>query len=91
MFKTASAERNPFSSLILLLLLIFAGAVLFTGIAFAIGISIYGAETMHQLSEGDSSNLDFIKMIQIISSTGMFVIPALIYAKLQNKDWLGIP
>jgi membrane protease YdiL (CAAX protease family) len=88
MFKTASAERNPFSSLILLLLLIFAGAVLFTGIAFTIGISIYGAEAMHQLSEGDSSNLDFIKMIQIISSTGMFVIPALIYAKLQNKDWL---
>jgi hypothetical protein len=91
MFKSASAERNPFSSLVLLLLLIFAGAVLFTGIAFAIGISIYGAETMLQLSTGDPRNLDLIKLVQIISSIGMFVIPALIYAKLQNKDWLGIP
>jgi len=89
MFKSASAERNPFSSLILLLLLIFAGAVVFTGIAFAIGTSIYGAETMLQLSAGDLGNLDLIKLVQIISSIGMFVIPALIYAKLQNKDWLG--
>lgn len=89
MFKSASAERNPFSSLILLLLLIFAGAVVFTGIAFAIGTSIYGTETMLQLSAGNMSNLDLIKLVQIISSIGMFVIPALIYAKLQNMDWLG--
>ncbi len=89
MFKSASAERNPLSSLILLLLLIFAGAVVFTGIAFAIGTSIYGAETMLKLSSGNPGNLDLIKLVQIISSIGMFVIPALIYAKLQNKDWLG--
>lgn len=89
MFKSASVERNPFSSLILLLLLIFAGAVVFTGIAFAIGSSIYGAESMLQLSAGDMGNLDLIKLVQIISSIGMFVIPALIYAKLQSKDWLG--
>jgi membrane protease YdiL (CAAX protease family) len=89
MFKSASTERNPFSSIILLLVLIFAGAVLFTGIAFAIGISIYGAENMLQLSSGDLPNLDPIKLIQIVSSIGMFVIPALIYAKLQNQDWLG--
>lgn len=89
MFKSASVERNPFSSLILLLLLIFAGAVVFTAIAFTIGFSIYGMETMLQLSTGDPRNLNLIKMVQIISSIGMFVIPALIYAKLQNRDWLG--
>ncbi len=89
MFKSKSVERNPFSSLILLLLLIFAGAVVFTGIAFALGTSIYGAETMLQLSAGNLGNLDLIKLVQIISSIGIFIIPTLIYAKLQNKDWLG--
>lgn len=89
MFKTASAERNPFSSLILLLLLIFAGAVVFTGIALALGHLLYGAKAVSQLSAGNLISLDLIKLVQIISSTGMFVIPALIYAKLQNKDWLG--
>lgn len=89
MFKSASVERNPFSSLILLLLLVFAGAVVFSAIAFGIGFSIYGMETMLQLSTGDPRNLNLIKLVQIISSIGMFVIPALIYAKLQNKDWLG--
>ncbi|MDP3467119.1 MAG: CPBP family intramembrane metalloprotease [Daejeonella sp.] len=89
MFKSASVERNPFSSLILLLLLIFAGAVIFTSIAFVIGFSIYGMESMLQLSSGEIVNLDLIKLVQIVSSIGMFVVPALVYAKLQNKDWLG--
>ncbi len=88
MFKSAIVERNPFSSLILLLLLIFAGAVVFTGIAFAIGSSIYGMEPMLMLASGNQSNLDLIKLVQIISSIGMFVIPAIIYAKLQDRDWL---
>lgn len=88
MFKSAIVERNPFSSLILLLLLIFAGAVVFTGIAFAIGSSIYGMESMLMLASGNQSNLDLIKLVQIISSIGMFVIPAIIYAKLQDRDWL---
>ena len=89
MFKSASLERNPFSSLILLLLLIIAGAIVFTGMALALVHFIYGGEAMSQLSTGDLISLDLIKMVQIISSIGMFIIPALIYAKLQNKDWLG--
>lgn len=89
MFKSASTERNPFSSLILLLLLVFAGAVVFTSLAFAIGSAIYGMKSMLLMSSGELGNLDLIKLVQIISSIGMFVIPAFIYAKLQNKDWLG--
>jgi len=89
MFKSASTERNPFSSLILLLLLVFAGAVVFTSLAFAIGSAIYGMKSMLLMPSGELGNLDLIKLVQIISSIGMFVIPAFIYAKLQNKDWLG--
>lgn len=89
MFKSASTERNPFESIILLVLLILVGAIVFSILAFVLSYFIYGAGVIDKLSSDDPVNLNLIKMVQIISSVGMFVIPALVYAKLQNKDWLG--
>jgi uncharacterized protein len=89
MFKSASTERNPFESTILLVLLILLGAIVFSILAFVLSYFIYGAGVIDKLSSDDPINLNLIKMVQIISSVGMFVIPALVYAKLQNKDWLG--
>jgi len=89
MFKSASVERNPFSSLILLLLLIFAGAVVFSALAFIIVFSFYGMENMSEISRGDTADLNQIKIIQIISSLGIFVVPSIIYSKLQNKNYLA--
>jgi membrane protease YdiL (CAAX protease family) len=89
MFKSPSTERNPFESIILLLLLILVGAIVFSILAIVLSYFIYGAGVIDKLSSDDPINLDMIKMVQIISSIGMFVIPALIYAKLQNRDWLG--
>ena len=89
MFKSASTERNPFESTILLVLLILLGAIVFSILAFVLSYFIYGAGVIDKLSSDDPFNLNLIKMVQIISSVGMFVIPALVYAKLQNKDWLG--
>jgi hypothetical protein len=89
MFKSQSTERNPFGSIILLLLLILLGAIVFSILAIGLSYFIYGAGVIDKLSSDDPINLDMIKMVQIISSIGMFVIPALIYAKLQNRDWLG--
>jgi membrane protease YdiL (CAAX protease family) len=89
MFKSESTERNPFESIILLVLLILVGAIVFSILAFVLSYFIYGAGVIDKLSSDDPINLNLIKMVQIISSVGMFVIPALVYAKLQNKDWLG--
>ena len=89
MFKSASTERNPFESIILLVLLILLGAIVFSILAFVLSYFIYGAGVIDKLSSDDPINLNLIKMVQIISSVGMFVIPALVYAKLQNRDWLG--
>jgi len=89
MFKSPSTERNPFESIILLLLLILVGAIVFSILAIVLSYFIYGAGVIDKLSSDDAINLDMIKMVQIFSSIGMFVIPALIYAKLQNRDWLG--
>ena len=89
MFKSGSTERHPFSSLLLLLLLVFAGAIVFTLAGFVIGASIYGLEPMLKMSAGDPANLELLKLIQIVSSFGMFVVPAFLFAKLESKDWIS--
>ena len=89
MFKSRSAERHPFSSLLLLLLLVFACAVVFTIIAFVIGFLIYGFQPFIRMSEGDSSNVEMLRLLQIVSSFGMFVVAAIIFAKIQSSDWLN--
>lgn len=87
MFKSGSAERHPFSSLLLLLLLIFSGAFLFTIIGFALGAAIYGLEPMIEMSSGSTQNIEILKLIQIITSIGMFVLPALWFAKMESNNW----
>ena len=89
MLNSESAERNPFSSLILLLSLVFAGAIVFTIVSFGLGALFYGSESMLKLASDSSSNIDLLKLVQIVTSIGMFIIPALIYGRLQSNDWLG--
>jgi membrane protease YdiL (CAAX protease family) len=88
MFKSRSTERHPFSSLLLLLLLVFTCAIAFTIIAFVAGILIYGFQPIISMSEGDSSNVEMLRLLQIVSSFGMFVVAAFIFAKIQSSDWL---
>lgn len=87
MFKSGSAERHPFNSLLLLLLLIFSGAFLFTMIGFALGAAIYGLEPMIKMSSGSAENIQILKLIQIVTSVGMFVLPALWFAKMESNNW----
>ena len=89
MFQSRSAERHPFSSLLLLLLLVFACAIVFTIVAFVIGVLIYGFPPLISMSEADSSNVEMLRLLQIVSSFGMFVVAAVIFAKIQSDDWLN--
>ena len=89
MLNTESAERNPFNSLILLLLLVFAGAIVFTIVSFGLGALFYGSESVLKLASDSTSNIELLKIVQIVTSIGMFIIPALVYAKIQSNDWLG--
>lgn len=87
MLKSPSAERHPFISLLLLLLLMFAGAFMFTVIAFAIGMAIYGVKPVLSFSSGEESSVQILRFIQIFSSTGMFIVPAIFFAKQESRDW----
>lgn len=87
MLQPASTQRHPFVSLLLLLLLMFAGAMVFMLIAFVAVIAIYGMKEMINASTGTSSSIEIIKILQLFISTGMFVVPALFFARLESNDW----
>lgn len=89
MLKSGSTGRHPFNSLLLLLLLVFAGVFVFTIIGIVVGGSVYGFKALLDLQSGKPGSLEFIRVLQIFSSFGMFVVPALIFAKMESKDWLG--
>jgi membrane protease YdiL (CAAX protease family) len=88
-----SNQHHPFVSLIYLLLLVLAGAVLFTALGFVIGVMVYGFNIIGQYQNvfnGTSTNgLGFIKIIQIASTVGMFIIPALVFARIERRDILA--
>jgi hypothetical protein len=84
MDKQRSIERHPFSSLMLLLLLILIGAVVFTAIAMSIGALIYSKSSFQDLIS--SNNLQFQKFALALTSVGMFIFPALVFAYLENRN-----
>src|SRR5690606_14971966 len=85
MLKSRSARRHPFISLLLLLLLMFAGAMFFTMLAFAIGTPIFGLDDMSG-TEGKLPSTDALRLIQILTSTGMFIVPALFFIRLERDN-----
>lgn len=87
MLKPASTQRHPFISLLLLILLMFAGAVVFMILAFIAVIAIYGMKEMLNASTGAASSIEIIKLLQLFISTGMFVVPALFFARIESKNW----
>ena len=88
MLKPASTQRHPFISLLLLLLLMIGGAILFSLLAFIAVLSIYGMEDMLNASTGGGSSIQVLKILQLFVSTGMFIVPALFFARLESKNWM---
>jgi len=72
--------NHPVVSLIYILLLVFSGAVVFGLIAIGIGMASYGMEILVDLPaiiQGDDpSKVDFVKLLQTLSSIGTFIVPA---------------
>ncbi|WP_051189445.1 CPBP family intramembrane glutamic endopeptidase [Daejeonella oryzae] len=84
-----STERHPLISLILLLLLILAGLFVFTLIGIIAGGILYGSQDLLKFFSGDfSNNLNLTKLIQIVSAIGMFIVPALFFARLESVNWM---
>ena len=89
MLKSGSTARHPFTSLLLLVLLMFAGALLFTILAAIVVIAMYGFKPLMGISSGEGFSIEAIRIFQIFTSTGMFIAPALFFAKLESQNWIA--
>lgn len=83
-----STERHPFISLIFLLLLLLAGTIVFTILGGVAGAALYGTTDVLKFFTGNfSNNLNLTKLMQIFSATGMFIEPALAFARIESRNW----
>lgn len=100
--KHAMTENNTFSngvqnnqgnhpsiSLLLLLALVFAGALIFGVLSVVVGLVVTGGATdikdLEHILAGNTSKTDFIKIVQGGSSIGMFVVPALLMGIIEKR------
>lgn len=89
MLRSSSAERHPFVSLLLLLLLMMGGALVFTVIAIIVIVSLYGLKALMIMSNGGAVSIEVLRILQIFTSTGMFIVPALFFAKQEDANWVS--
>ncbi|MBK1442617.1 CPBP family intramembrane metalloprotease [Parapedobacter sp. ISTM3] len=81
-------ENHPMVSLILLLTLVFAGAIIFGVLSVFVGLATTNPSAdIGQLLSGNAANTDFIKIVQAGSSIGMFVIPALLMRVVEKRRY----
>lgn len=80
MSENSNNPRSPLSSLLYLILYVIIGALVFTILGFLIGGFFYGFD-----ANTVSANLGFLRILQIVSSIGSFIIPAWVFAKSENQ------
>lgn len=83
-----SYEKHPIISIIYLLLLVLAGAFVFSILSAIVGFMLYGPSFMKELTamgygEGD---LNFMKVFQTLTSIGTFIVPALLLRRIEGPD-----
>jgi len=82
-------ENHPVTSLILLLALVLAGAIVFGVLSMFIGLAVTNGSAaignLEGLLTGETSNANFIKIVQAGSSIGMFVFPALLMEIIEKR------
>ncbi len=77
---------SPFLKLVFLFMMIFMGMIIITIVGLALALPFYGYEAFsilmgnHDLK--NPQHLAFLRYVQIVSHFAMFIIPALLYAKL---------
>ncbi|MFC3200193.1 CPBP family intramembrane glutamic endopeptidase [Parapedobacter deserti] len=83
--------NHPATSLILLLAMVVAGAILFGIISLLIGLAVIGPtagiDGLEGLLSGSSANADFLKIFQAGSSIGTFVLPALLLGVVEKQRY----
>lgn len=83
--KSKIASAHPLLQLFLLIGLSLAGVLVFTVLGLILCMVFIGQDALSLMMQADFSNPDYIammKLLQVMSHLGMFIVPALVMSKL---------
>ena len=83
----ARSEISPFYQFLLLLAYAIGGVLLFTVLSFAVIIPLYGTSVFTGMLSGETTqeNLNALKILQLASSVGLFLVPPIALALTERK------
>lgn len=81
-------NRSPLYSLFYLILFALAGTLVFSLLGILTGTLIYGTDELVNMTAGTAS-IGFLKILQIFSSIGTFIVPAWFFARFQGENPVG--
>ncbi len=85
MSENSTKPKHPFASLLFLLLLVLCGAIIFSLLGILIGGFIFGMDDMLKATSGQA-DVRFLKVLQITSAIGTFIIPAWFFARSEGQQ-----
>ena len=78
-------EDKPFLQLILILSLCIISIILFSIVGGIITVSLYGFDAIGINNLGDPNTIDGLKLFQLFSAIGLFIVPPILYGLFTSK------
>ena len=85
MLKTQIQKQHPLHSLFYLILFALVGTFVFSVLGMFVGTLVYGTTELFKMTTG-SASIGFLKVLQIFSSIGTFIVPAWFFARFQGES-----
>ncbi len=80
-------QRQPAFTLSLLVVLVLINGLIFTALGMVIGGFVYGFNELSDFLLDTGTHLGRLRILQMSSSFGMFVLPPVLLAKIGGKSW----
>ncbi|MCB0402786.1 MAG: CPBP family intramembrane metalloprotease [Flavobacteriales bacterium] len=78
---------KPYMQLLLILLLCGVSLILFTLIGGVLAVVLYGMAVLNIENLSDPVVVEGLKLIQLCSAIGVFVVPPIVYGLIRSKKW----
>ena len=88
-FKGVYSKKSSFFKGFILLSLIFISTIIHTMLAIAL-VKLFsqgGFDITQNYDLGDQLSVNYLKMVQLFSGVGMFIVPSFIYSYLTNFNF----
>ncbi len=89
MLSKTEINKNPFLQLLLIVMLCLVSVTLFSLLGSVLTIGFYDVDVSQLYSFESSDALGSLKLFQLLSAVGLFLIPPLVYSKIISGNMWG--